>query len=310
MMSNDLPTVRQADPRAEDPGVLAPLGACPADAAHEAAPIRWGKIDEIGRSNVDPTWPRLAVVGTPRSGNTWLRRLLATAYGLDDGRGREAAVHDRKLFDWEVEKGPFIVQIHLRYAPALSERFRDLGIRPLVLSRHPFDVLISILQYATHAADQSAHWLSGEAGNEDEIRGLDPCHPRFLDYATSDRARLLLGISPSWQDVPTTIALKYEDLVGDTERTLARVGAAIGQAPPEGWTHAVAANSLDSMRRAHGRGHVWKGVPGLWRRLLTPDAYDRLAKVYLSRIRDPGDGTQPNYRLTKEQALANWRAIL
>lgn len=253
---------------------------------------------------------RLAVIGTPRSGNTWLRRLLATGLAIGGDDGREFAVHDPGTIDWEGGNARYIVQVHVRRDPALAGVLNRHGVRVIVPFRHPYDTLISILQYVIHAPGESAQWLLGENGNEDAIRGLDPCHPRFLDYARSARASALLGVSPSWREEPTSVKLRYEDLTADPEATLERVAREIGERPRRAWAAAVASNSMESLRRMHGTGHVWKGQPGLWRSLLTPEAAAALFEAHGPLLKAHGGTAGADPLLTPEQALANWRALI
>jgi hypothetical protein len=251
---------------------------------------------------------RLAVLGTPRSGNTWLRRVLATAYEFAGDSGWERAAHEASEVDWGAEPPRSIVQIHLNRDAAFEHIMARHGIRPVVPRRHPFDVLISILQYATHVHD-THRWLGGEGGDESSIRGLDPNHPAFLAYATGPRAKALLGVSPAWREVPGAVSVRYEDLVTDPEPTLERLAAALGQPPVVGWESALAANTMDQLRKTHGFGHIWKGLPGLWRILLTADSAAALAEAHRPLLRSLGESAEADPTLTPDDALAHWQSL-
>ena len=108
---------------------------------------------------------RLAVVSTPRSGNTWFRRLAAAAYRLD-----EWAVHNPRDLDWAGLSSRCILQIHWHRAEPFLSLLERYQFRVAVLSRHPLDVLISILHFAPHEPD-TARWLEGEAGGETAVAG-------------------------------------------------------------------------------------------------------------------------------------------
>ena len=75
------------------------------------------------------------------------------------------------------------------------------GFRVLVLSRHPLDVLISILHFVRKDRETN-NWLGGEGGDERSIFGASPCSPQFLAYATSERAKALLSVSREWWPDP------------------------------------------------------------------------------------------------------------
>lgn len=251
---------------------------------------------------------RLAVLGTPRSGNTWLRRVLATAYDFAGDRGWERAVHDPAEVDWGAGPSRAIVQVHLRRGPGFEGVMARHGVRAVVPSRHPFDVLVSILQYATHVHDTHL-WLAGEGGDESAIRGLDPNHPTFLAYACGPRAKALLAVSREWRDAPGSVSVRYEDLVASPMSTLRRLAETLGQTPVVPWEEALAANTMDQLRKTHGFGHIWKGCPGLWRHLLTRPTVEALAAAHAPLLDAFAESAEPDPALTPAQALAHWRSL-
>jgi hypothetical protein len=244
---------------------------------------------------------RLAMIGTPRSGNTWLRRVLATAFEFGGETGWETSVHDPADLDWGTEPPRSIVQVHLSRKPEYESLLASHNVRPVVPMRHPFDVLISILQYATHVHD-THRWIFGEGGDEVAIRGLDPNHPTFLDYARGPRAAALLAVSPAWSQAPGAVPVRYEDLVNNPLPTLEKLAQALGQQPVVDWATALERNTKDELRKSHGFGHIWKGRPGLWRSLLTAESVQALGPL----LDVPAE---PDPNLTPEHALATWKSL-
>lgn len=121
---------------------------------------------------------RIALLGTPRSGNTWLRLLLGDAAGVST-----LAVHEftgAVLADLPPE---CVVQIHWRRDPEFLKLLAANGFRVLTIARHPFDVLISILQFAIHE-NESDRWLCGRGGDESGLFGAMPRSRAFVEYAT------------------------------------------------------------------------------------------------------------------------------
>ena len=102
---------------------------------------------------------RLAIVATPRTGNTWLKVLLGKIYDLP-----EIETFTLRDDDWTRVSGPCILQVHIRREPVVEARFEREGFRLLTLTRHPFDVLVSILRFAAFA--NTANWLLGTGGDE------------------------------------------------------------------------------------------------------------------------------------------------
>ena len=87
-----------------------------------------------------------------------------------------------------------------------------------MLARHPLDVLVSILHFASHEP-QTARWLDGEGGDESSILGAEPASAAFLASATGPRARALLAVTPEWWP-HGGVAVRYEDAVGSPEAAL------------------------------------------------------------------------------------------
>jgi hypothetical protein len=254
---------------------------------------------------------RLALVGTPRSGNTWLRRLLACGYGLEGDGGKQLAVHDPSHVDWAGEGPRYVVQVHVPRLPEWVGLFSRHGVRVVVPRRHPFDVLISVLNYATRVHDTHL-WLAGQGGDESAIRGLHPCHPGFLDYARSPRAHALLAVSQDWGQATGSVTVRYEDLVRAPRRTLARLARDLGERPRVDWDLACERNTMDELRLKDGRDHHWQGRPGHWRSLLTRDAAKAIAEAHRPLFAAHGSEAEETADpdLTPEQALANFRALL
>ena len=150
---------------------------------------------------------RLAVVSTPRSGNTWLRGLLAGLNGL-----QQRAVHDPGEIDWAGLPDRSIVQVH---RPRTEEFARELerdGVRVVTIARHPLDVLVSILHFSRREPN-TRHWLLGEGDGEAVIRGAAPGDAAFEAFAKSPRASQLLAVTSSWWNEPGVIEVRYESLV-------------------------------------------------------------------------------------------------
>lgn len=244
---------------------------------------------------------RIAVVSTPRSGNTWLRLLLQSIHGL-----APFPVHSEDDLAWAELPPRCLVQLHHHRTPTFERLLADHGFRPLVLARHPLDVLISILHFAAH--DSNTHrWLEGDGGNETPILTAFPHSPAFLEYATSPRAERLLSVSRQWWGADGVHCLRYEDLVRDPAAELARLGAAVGEsAPAETIRQALSANTMESLRPTAPNRHFWRGRPGHWKTLLPAANARRIAAAHQANFDAFGYVCDPDPSLTDDQAYANW----
>jgi Sulfotransferase domain len=205
---------------------------------------------------------RIAVVSTPRAGNTWVRHLLGTAYQLP-----HLARHSMADPDWAALPPEVVLQLHWRRTPEFAAKLAEHGFRVVTVARHPLDVLVSVLHFCVHESE-SEHWLLGAGGSEADIYGAMPRSRAFVEYARGPRAAELLAVTPDWWGRPGVVGVRYEDLVADTEGELRRLAEALGPIRCGSLAEAIEACSLGKLRERSTNSHFWQGRPGFWRHLL------------------------------------------
>ena len=89
---------------------------------------------------------RVAVIGTPRSGNSWVRVALRLLYGLE-----EITAHHASEIDGDNLPPRCVIQIHWPPTPEFVAMLEREGVRVVVPARHPLDVLISWLNLALYS---------------------------------------------------------------------------------------------------------------------------------------------------------------
>ncbi len=243
---------------------------------------------------------RLAIVSTPRSGNTWLRYILSNLYGL-----KAYAIHRPNDLDWGQLPERCVVQIHWHKSMEFVNLLESHGFYVLTIARHPLDVLISILHFAPHEP-QTACWLDGKGGTESSIVDRSPTSSEFYLYATGPRAKALLSVTPEWWNTTANFEkVRYEDLVfqpSETIRTLSQsLGAAIGDV-----TEILKLFTLDKLRTTASNRHFWKGCPGLWRSLLPPGAARAIAAVHSEVFATLDYKCDPDMNLVNFAAEVAW----
>jgi hypothetical protein len=240
---------------------------------------------------------RVALVSTPRSGNTWVRRLVAAAYDL-----AEAAAHRHAD---ALQLPPRVAfQIHARREPEFCDWVRRHGFRVATIARHPLDVLISILQFAVHAPS-TREWLDGRSGGEEGIWGATPRSRAFIEYATGPRAAELLAVSADWWREPGVVPVRYEDVVADPTGWLTGLAAWFGPPRVEP-TGVVPRFTLDEQRRGSANSHFWQGRPGLWRALLPAAEAEEIQAAHRDVFAALGYRCDPDPDLTPSAADRNW----
>jgi Sulfotransferase domain len=208
---------------------------------------------------------RIAVVSTPRAGNTWVRHLLGTAYQVP-----HLARHAMTDSDWAELASEVVLQLHWRRTPEFVAKLDEHGFRVVTVARHPLDVLISILHFCVYESE-SEQWLLGAGGSEADIYGAMPRSRTFIEYAKGPRAAELLAVTQDWWNQPGVVGVRYEDLVADTANELRRLEEVFGPIRCGSVQEAVEACTMGRLRQQTTNNHFWQGRPGLWRHLL-PEA--------------------------------------
>jgi len=242
---------------------------------------------------------RIAIISSPRCGNSWIRSTLAAALQIE-----EIAVHNYLDAPTELPE-KCILQIHWYREPNFQAWLKAHNFKIITIARHPLDILVSALYFIRHEP-QTARWLEGNAGLPGNLIGHAPCSQQFLDYALSYPAENLLSISYQWWHEPQALKLRYEDGVHDPARVLSELVKSLdmnlGSMDP--WLgHA----SLDKMRSTPNR-HGWQARPGLWRSLITPQDAVRIFWRHRVIFHKLGYSVGP-YLLSRSAALRNWNEL-
>jgi hypothetical protein len=247
---------------------------------------------------------RLAIVSTPRSGNTWLRFLLSDLYGVPG-----LTAHNPGEADWMTLPPACLLQIHWHRTGPFLTRLTQHRFRVVTISRHPLDVLISLLHHALHTLEDRA--LEGQDGSERCLVGAMPRSTAFLHYATSPRAATLLSITSQWWRAPGVRALRYEALVGDPEGELRDLSDSLGVETRRSIAEVTASLTIAELRaRTSNERHFWVGRPGLWRRLLTAAEACAIASVHAGVFAGLGYECDPDPHLGAAEADANWVGLM
>ncbi len=248
---------------------------------------------------------KLALVSTPRSGNTWLRHMLAASLDL-----HEIAVHNPYAVDWGALPARTILQTHWLPDEALEALFQEHGCRVVVIGRHPLGVLVSLLAYVQHGRETGG-WLDGLAGDERDLDGASPLDASFLNYATGARACALLNVGVEWWSAPGAVRVRYEDLVDDTHGQLSRVLAELDVQTRRPLAEIISRSTPDHLRSASVdlHFHVWQARPGLWRGLLPAVEARRIFQAQQAAFQTLGYPCDPDESLGQIEAREAWQHL-
>ncbi len=245
---------------------------------------------------------RIAVISTPRSGNTWMRAMLAELYDLES-----IGLHSAAEIDWANLPRRCVIQIHWPPWPRFVKRLKRNGFRVVVLARHPLDVLMSWLNYSYYV-HQEGYCTGAGICKECAIVGTLPRSEAFLNYLRSDEGRMLLSFSPAWWFRAGVLQVRYEDLMADPALVLGRLVEQIGEAPGRSIAEVVEANSIRKKKPSQDawQYHFWQGQPGLWRQMLTAREAREIVSLQPYVFEFLGYECDPDETLDPAQADQNW----
>lgn len=246
---------------------------------------------------------RIAIISTPRSGNTWLKRMLVSSCN-----GAELATHYPYEIDWaSLPPENVILQFHWGRTSKLELLLEEHGFKVVVLQRHPLDVLISILQFARHEP-QTAFWLAGDGGNEEAIHTASPLDSAFLEYAMSQRAKQLLSVSLQWSEWRDSHVVKYEDLVKDVDKVFGELVQKL-RLQTENVDMAIQVNNIAALRKTSTNNHFWQGKPNIWQKLIPIEYAKNIENFHQELFINSGYSAKSNHDLSPLQAQTNWEAL-
>lgn len=237
---------------------------------------------------------RLAVIGTPRSGNSLLRKTLAQAHGLD-----ETASHDPAFLLGDLALGT-VAQVHAPYTPELHASLRKRSVIVVTPRRHPLDVLLSMLHFAQFEPDVSC-WLGGNY--LDGLEGCDPSSRAFRAFALGAGSAELLSVSVGWS-AHADVIVEYSDLVADPTTFLA--DGVFGAYPQVRERSVVLeAGSFESFHRS-GNMHGWLGQAGYWTSFIPRAFADEICAAHPHAFAAGGYDVAGARELTGPQVRMAW----
>lgn len=259
----------------------------------------------------------------PKSGNTWLRFLIANllAGDLPDSRALQVAIPDaHRVEDLGAGRGTRLVKTHWLFEH-LPPRHTTRGF--IYIVRNPFDVIASNFRFAMLGADPAA--LNRPAAEVARLRAdyVD----RFLEHR-GDPRWIGLGFGTwdqhvaSWRaaaDRLPSLRLRYEDLLADAFPAVERIARFLGiERDPAALRTAIERSSFATMRaleereirdrrpglfwgdqrdpaRAAGHRFIAKAGRDLGRDEFDPAVRERIAQTFARELRALGyaDATAP-----------------
>lgn len=231
----------------------------------------------------------LFVAGLPKSGTTWLEKMLASYPGFHNLLIPEATVYELAnggSHDYDLPKDIFsrfenmlvVTKMHVHGSLHNARLLHEAGVKYVVLYRDLRDVAVSHYFYVQQT----------------------PWHPEYSIYKdlsveeglTTFADRLLLPFADwvrSWhqnRDPELSLVLRYEEMLDDTVVVMTRVAEHFGlDSSPETVKSIVEAHSFKNLSGGRSQGEesknsfFRKGKSGDWRNHFTPELKEMYKEV-------------------------------
>lgn len=212
---------------------------------------------------------KILIAAPPKTGNSWLKCLLATAYGLEWLTAETAPVgtDTGELRGW-LAAGGFpdnsVFHHHYDWSPELVALARQHGVHLATILRDPYDMFVSRYFFTQAQADNPNRPEKGLA--QDAMIGDAIDGPASLSYlADGFGAQLRKGVD--WLRSGDSVVVRYEALHADAVAELTRATNEISPLPPERVAAAIEACTADALlqRRKGLRRRIRAATVGDWR---------------------------------------------
>lgn len=232
----------------------------------------------------------LFVAGMPKSGTTWLEKMIASFPGFHDLLIPDVAAYELKTggsHDYELPSDMFerfdkmlvLTKMHVHGSRHNADVLKKAGVKHVVLYRDLRDVAISYHFYVKGTPWHPEHARHKDA---DLQQGLRVFAERMLDgYVEWVR---------SWEknrDPVNSLAFKYEDMLQDANGVMMQIARHYQLSADEAEIkRIVEANSFQNLSKGRAQGQesgqsfFRKGVAGDWRNQFSPE----LREVYKKKI--------------------------
>lgn len=242
---------------------------------------------------------KIVVVGTPKTGNTWLTHLFAELYGLPQVR-LEA---DWRSMDWNALGPRWVGQQHYQPEPGLKQLAEERGFVFVTPLRHPADAFVSLRHYTDRRDER-----------DDEPENVRSRRPDFmLDdgpgvFGEATRHYLEHGfylkvhLSIYWLRLGWSLGVRYEDLWLNPVATLTELTDQILAVDEDQIKRAVCACEIGIMKHVYDKASklVRKGGINGWRQELP----DELQAVFRDKAPYPRQLASLGYTMDPDD-LAN-----
>lgn len=216
---------------------------------------------------------RILIVAPPKTGNSWLRCLFASAYDLEWLRDGPDGHELTALRDF-VAAGRFpdrsVFHHHYDYSAELVEIAAAIPAHLATILRDPYDQFVSLYFFVQVQAGNAKRAAKNRAADVMLGKAID--HPDVLAFLAEDFGKdLRKGLE--WLESGRSVVLRFEGLYADPIAEFTRATDQIGPLPAERIEQALVACQADNLLRARPglAKRIRSATVGDWRNHLTEE---------------------------------------
>jgi len=255
--------------------------------------------------------PILFIAGLPKSGSTWLEKMVASYEGYHEYLLPAVARHELATggsHDFELPQGMFdklqnmliLTKMHIRGSTNNVAVLKDAGINYVVLHRDLRDVAVSYHFYVSNTPWHPEYSLHSNASVQSGLQIF--CQrmlPAYIEWVRSWKKNA---------DPTCSIQLRYEEMLEDPVAGMKKIATLFGlDASQDTIRRIVDTHSFNKMSGGRNRGvpsensFARKGVSGDWKNHFTPEVRKQYGKVIADFLIQNGDEQNTDW-ITEEIA--------
>lgn len=236
---------------------------------------------------------KVLVNGSPKSGTTWMLKMIASLPGYED-----VGNYYGDLRKYHQTQPGHVVHGHDAFTPELKEILAAEGIRVIMMVRDPRDQLVSRMFHVKRSVNHVWHERMKDIDNDEAL--MMCIEGREKLPSTHD----MIALAQTWLNNKDTGALcmRYEELLANPEPHFATVLEFIGIANNRSLAEVIVERNRFSRlsmgkriwqtQRKPGQedanSHFRKGIVGDWRNYLTPAHIARFKELCGQQLIDLG----------------------
>jgi hypothetical protein len=237
---------------------------------------------------------RILIVAPPKTGNSWLKCLFSSVYGLewltsDRVPGGTTLEAFTAWLSWQGFPDNSVFHHHYDYSPELVNLATAESIHLATILRDPYDMFVSRYFFAQAQADNENRTGKAVDRTHDVMAGKAIDDPVVLAYLADNFGnQLQKGID--WLESGASVVVRYERLVDCPEEELTRATDQIQPVAPDRVRSAIEACKAENLLKTRKglKRRIRAATSGDWRNHLSPAHLTIFRERYADRIRALG----------------------